>query len=130
MGTPSKIFLTEYNVMVRRDALGRVVKGGGCLNPGGRPKDEHGIAKLARSYAPEAIEALVDLVRNGEPAVRVRAAQALLDRGFGRPAQSLEGRLEVSQGLPAMHIEAVRHLASVPRLLPVPDLKLTDESDS
>ena len=115
--------------MVRRDALGRVVKGGGCLNPGGRPKDEHGIAKLARSFAPEAIQALVDLVRDGDPAVRVRAAQALLDRGFGRPAQSLEGRLEVSQGLPAMHMEAVRQLASVPRLLPVPDTDVSDEPE-
>ena len=55
-------------------------------NPSGRPKDEHQVAELARSYSAEAIETLVDLMRNAkEDRVRGNAAQALLDRGWGKP---------------------------------------------
>ena len=41
-----------------RNALGQFVAVG---NAGGRPKDEHNVAELARSYAIEAIETLVNL---------------------------------------------------------------------
>ena len=54
-------------------------------NAGGRPKDEHRVAELARSYTTEAIDTLVDLMR-GAKDERVRGtAQALLDRGWGKP---------------------------------------------
>ena len=54
-------------------------------NPGGRPKDEHRVGELARSYTLEAIETLVDLMRHGrDERVRGTAAQAILDRGWGR----------------------------------------------
>ena len=54
-------------------------------NPGGRPKDEHRVAELARSYTAEAIDTLVELMRNGkDERVRGTAAQALLDRGWGK----------------------------------------------
>ena len=47
-------------------------------NPGGRPKDEHRVGELARSYTREAIETLVDLMRHGrDERVRGTAAQAL-----------------------------------------------------
>lgn len=55
-------------------------------NPSGRPKDEFKIAELARSYSAEAIDTLVDLMRNGkDERIRGTAAQALLDRGWGKP---------------------------------------------
>ena len=54
-------------------------------NPGGRPKDEHRVGELARSYTLEAIETLVDLMRHGrDERVRGTAAQALIDRGWGK----------------------------------------------
>ena len=54
-------------------------------NPGGRPKDEHRVAELARSYTLEAIDTLVELLRDGkDERVRGTAAQALLDRGWGK----------------------------------------------
>ena len=54
-------------------------------NPGGRPKDEHRVAELARSYTAEAIDTLVELLREGkDERVRGTAAQALLDRGWGK----------------------------------------------
>ena len=54
-------------------------------NPGGRPKDEHRVSELARSSTAEAIETLIDLVRHGkDERMRGTAAQALLDRGWGK----------------------------------------------
>lgn len=68
-----------------RDRSGRFAKGHSG-NAGGRPKDEHRVSELARSYTTEAIETLVELMRAGkEERVRGTAAQALLDRGWGKP---------------------------------------------
>lgn len=54
-------------------------------NPRGRPKDEHRVAELARSYTTEAIDTLVELMRGAkDERVRGTAAQALLDRGWGK----------------------------------------------
>ena len=53
-------------------------------NPGGRPKDEHGVVELARSYTVEAIDTLVEFMRDGkDERIRGTGAQALLDRGLG-----------------------------------------------
>ena len=58
---------------------------GSSGNPGGRPKDEARVAELARSYTSEAIDTLVELMRHGkDDRVRGTAAQALLDRGWGK----------------------------------------------
>ena len=54
-------------------------------NPSGRLKDEYRVAELARSFTTEAIDTLVDLMRNAkEERVRGTASQALLDRGWGK----------------------------------------------
>lgn len=45
------------------------------------------IQELARTYTPAAIKALVEALDS--PRERVAAATALLDRGYGRPAQSV-----------------------------------------
>jgi len=67
-------------------------------NPSGRPKDEYKVAELARTYTSEAIDTLVDLMRHGkDERVRGSAAQALLDRGWGKPKQEL--LTEESSGL-------------------------------
>ena len=73
-------------------------------NPGGRPKDEARVAELARSYTSEAIDTLVDLMRNGrDERVRGTAAQALLDRGWGKP------KLEVINEGGGGYLEALRN---------------------
>ena len=47
--------------------------------------DEHYIADLDRLYRVEAIDTLVELMRDGkDERVRGTAAQALLDRGWGK----------------------------------------------
>ena len=68
-----------------RNNLGQFISGHSG-NAGGRPKDEHRVAELARSYTTEAIDTLVALMRSGkDERVRGTAAQALLDRGWGKP---------------------------------------------
>ena len=68
-----------------RDSSGRF-RAGHSGNAGGRPRDEHKVAELARSYSIEAIDTLVDLMRHGkDDRVRGTAAQALLERGWGMP---------------------------------------------
>ena len=72
-------------------------------NPGGRPKDEHRVAALARSYTVEAIDTLVDLMRHGkDERVRGTAAQALLDRGWGN------AKVEVVTGAEGSYLDALR----------------------
>ena len=71
-------------VTKNRNSSGQFVPGQSG-NPGGRPKDDHRVAELARSYTVEAIDTLVELMRDGkDERVRGTAAQALLDRGWGK----------------------------------------------
>jgi hypothetical protein len=58
-------------------------------NPSGRPKEDGRLRDLARQYTDQAIQALVDAL--GNERTSVAAASALLDRGYGRPAQALTG---------------------------------------
>ena len=68
--------------------IGRPFKKGQSGNPGGRPKVVAEIRQLARERGPEAIAALVKVMTKGKSeAARVAAANALLDRGWGRPKQ-------------------------------------------
>ena len=85
-----------------RSANGQFPKGQSG-NPGGRPRDEQKVAELARSYTTEAIETLVELMRSGnDERVRGTAAQALLDRGWGKP------KVEVMAGVASSYVEALR----------------------
>ena len=61
-------------------------------NPGGRPKGLSEVIALAREHTELAITTLVDIAKQTKaaPAARVAAASALLDRGWGKPAQAIE----------------------------------------
>jgi len=79
-----------------RNNLGQFISGHSG-NAGGRPKDEHRVSELARSYTVEAIETLVDLMRHGkDERVRGTAAQALLDRGWGKAKVEVVSNAETS----------------------------------
>jgi hypothetical protein len=59
-------------------------------NPGGRPKLEVSIRDLAQENSMEALETLVQVMRTGKPGERLIAANAILDRAYGKPSQSIE----------------------------------------
>jgi Family of unknown function (DUF5681) len=64
-------------------------------NPGGRPRVVMSLQIEARRHMAMALKVLAEIAKKGEKeASRVAAATALLDRGFGRPIQSLEMRLD------------------------------------
>ena len=88
--------------LLHRSKSGQFVPGQSG-NPGGRPKDEHRVGELARSYTLEAIETLVDLMRHGrDERVRGIAAQALLDRGWGK------AKVEVVSNAEGGYLELLR----------------------
>lgn len=60
-------------------------------NPGGRPKAEIDLRALARTYTKEALDTLLKVMRAGDKdSARVAAAVAVLDRGYGKPAQTVD----------------------------------------
>ena len=59
-------------------------------NPGGRPKVAAEVRDLAREYAGKAIKRLVGLMDSKNQPVALRAAEAVLDRGYGRPLQAMK----------------------------------------
>jgi len=70
-----------------------VAQKGQSGNPGGRPKEIAEVKELAREYTGKAVETLVSIMSDPKapPAARVSAANALLDRGYGKPPQHLTG---------------------------------------
>ena len=51
------------------------------------PEQTKRLSELAKTYTDEALQTLVDVARNGRTdAARVSAANAILDRGYGKPA--------------------------------------------
>ena len=78
--------------------IGKPFKKGQSGNPGGRPKVVAEVKELARKHTGKAIETLVSIMANPKaaPAARVSAANALLDRGYGRPAQHISGDIAAS----------------------------------
>jgi hypothetical protein len=61
-------------------------------NPGGRPIMPPGLREAAKAKTVEALDVLAAVMRDDKapPAARVSAAVAILDRGWGRPAQSVQ----------------------------------------
>jgi hypothetical protein len=58
-------------------------------NPKGRPKAPVDIAALARVHGPKCIEIAVELLASSDERIRLAAVTALLERGYGKPAQPL-----------------------------------------
>lgn len=73
---------------------------GGKREGAGRPKGQRSAAtkdqiaslsEMAKMHTETALLALVEIATSGESeAVRVSAANAILDRGYGKPSQSLD----------------------------------------
>ena len=83
--------MAENNQKQRQGGIGRPFPKGQSGNPGGRPKVAQEIRDLAIDcMGPKAITRLVTLMHSTNGQVSVRAAEALLDRGYGRPVQGME----------------------------------------
>src|SRR3954466_8873301 len=69
-------------------------------NPGGRPKGHGEIRDLARVHTATALATLVEICQSGEnESARVTAANAILDRGWGKaavPIDADDGPIEIT----------------------------------
>lgn len=66
-------------------------KPGQSGNPGGRPKGFNELVEIARAATPKAMKELVRLSEHGKTeAIKLKAIEMLLDRGWGKPQQVVE----------------------------------------
>ena len=64
-------------------------------NPGGRPKVDDEVKTLAKAHGKEAMERLITLMRaNDDKKLAMQASCAILDRGYGKPVQTLANDTE------------------------------------
>lgn len=81
----------------KRRGRGKPFQPGVSGNPGGRPKVLEEIKSLAREHSETAINTLAAIA--GDPkanaSARVAAANVLLDRGYGKPLQTVEANINL-----------------------------------
>ncbi len=84
---------------------------GQVTNPGGRPKAIKDVQDLARKYTPDAIKTLAEICvdKKAYAGARVAAATAILDRGYGRPAQHTT--IDATISLENLVTNAISHAA-------------------
>jgi hypothetical protein len=64
-------------------------KPGQSGNPLGRPKLDPDVVALARAASPDAIRKQIALLESEDENVALKAAQAILDRAYGKPMQNV-----------------------------------------
>jgi len=88
----------------QKEAVSRAEKGAVLLSaPLMRPGTAEELIDLARQYGPMSIEALADEVRNGKGASRISAANALLERGWGKAGQHVDVNASMEHGIFVEH---------------------------
>jgi hypothetical protein len=84
--------LTGNIRQMARRATSTSFKPGQSGNPNGRPRVLADVQNAAREHSAEALETLAQIMRNPKApaAARISAACALLDRGYGKPPQTVD----------------------------------------
>ena len=93
----------------KQRGIGKPFQKGVSGNPGGRPGVSGPLKELAKAHTAEALETLVAALKATESRTRVAAAEALLDRGWGKPSQHIE--LDAGDELVKRMNEAAKKLA-------------------
>jgi hypothetical protein len=109
-------------------------KKGKSGNPGGRPRQLASVMHEARRHTLEALQVQLQLMQSAESeSVRLNAAEAILNRGWGRPIQAVQvdGRF-LTKKLTDPTTDEIRDLEQRVEMIE-PDqgvLALTDETES
>jgi Family of unknown function (DUF5681) len=99
-------------------------------NPGGRPKVIGEVRDLAQAHTAEAIDTLVAIMADEKapPAARVAASNSILDRGYGRPAQTVNTALEDKRTVTELSYEELVAIAAT-GLRDLPENRTEQETD-
>ena len=107
---------------------------GNSGNPGGRPKGYGDLRDIARQHTELALRTLVEIAERGEnESARVTAANALLDRGWGKPAVPI-----VQEDLPEvitfniggdLHPRDIKDVTPAVAVQPLPIFPLPDSEE-
>ncbi len=75
--------------IIKRDSAGHFAPGVSA-NPGGKAKMPDDVKAALKAASPEAVALLVQVMQNPKEktAYRLEAAKTILDRAYGKPAQS------------------------------------------
>jgi hypothetical protein len=88
-------------------------KPGQSGNPSGKAKAIADMEHKAREHGDKAIKTLAAGLDDDDARVRMSAATALLDRGFGKPAQAITGGTDPDD-LPIREEKLVRYVGPIP----------------
>lgn len=94
--------------LVKRDANGRLVKGGGSLNRSGLDRKKAMMLRNLEALTPRAIATLGKLLDDPNPTARFSAAREILDRNLGKVRQNVQ--VDVTS-TPVLHLQALEALA-------------------
>jgi Family of unknown function (DUF5681) len=83
-------------------------------NPGGRPKMPDELKAAMQGLADTAVKVLKDAMNGDDPRARILAANAVLDRGYGKPAQTVNAKFE-NVDMSGAHLAALQELAAKTR---------------
>jgi len=101
-------------------------------NPGGRPREHGEIRELARKHTDLALRTLVEIAERGEnESARVTAANALLDRGWGKPAVPVADELpvKITFKIGDRDIRPPKDVTPAMEALPLPDAQMRSVDD-
>jgi len=59
-------------------------------NPSGRPKADPILREMAQARTAEAFQVVLDALADPDKRIALKAAEIVLDRGHGKPAQAVE----------------------------------------
>jgi hypothetical protein len=75
-------------------------------NPGGRPTIAPDVREALEGASERAARRLVELVDSEDPRVALMASNAILDRLYGKPAQTLDAKVETNS-IQQAHLRAL-----------------------
>ena len=115
--------------VVKRDASGRLVKGGGSLNRSGLDRKKAMMLRNLEALTPRAIATLGKLLDDPNPTARFSAAREILDRNLGRVKQSVQVDVDVTS-THVLHLQALEQLAARKKQQQIIDAQAIDITDN
>lgn len=83
-------------------------------NPSGRPKENAQLKAAARAHTEAALNVLVMALGDEDTKTRIAAANALLDRGYGKPTQAVGGDPDFAPLVTNISVEYVKATGGLP----------------